>query len=97
MREPIVPTEEEEGLGSKPGQGGIIPSVITSTNADDADNDDDDIEEGGDDDDLTTVVKSKDIENTVDGIPSNLNHFYCDFKSMRDSKPIRQKNYAKFY
>lgn len=96
MREPIVPTEEEEGLGNKPGQGGIIPSVITNTNADDDDNDDDN-DEDGDDDDLTTVVKSKDIENTVDGISSNLNHFYCDFKSMRDSKPIRQKNYAKFF
>ncbi|XP_055316366.1 syndecan-like isoform X2 [Sitodiplosis mosellana] len=60
VREPIVPTEEEEG-GNKPGYGGVIPSGNTNTNIDEDDNEDRD-------DDLTTVVKSKDIENTDDDI-----------------------------
>lgn len=77
LREPIVPTEEEEGDNTS-GRSGLIPSVNTNTNTDEDDHD----EDGGD---LITEVKSQEIDNT-DDIPSKLNHFYSGYKSMCDLK-----------
>lgn len=96
-----VPTEEKDDTtGLISNKNPIHKTEITTNggsngNGDDDGDDGDDIDDGNDG--LTTTI-SKDeygrFGKTDEDIPSKLKHFYFDFKSMRDSKQIRQKNYA---
>lgn len=92
---PSVPTEEEEGGDKNP----IHKTEITTNKGNNGNDDGDDIDDGDDGgDDLSTTIGKDEygqlVPKTDEDIPSKLKHFYCDFKSMRDSKQIRQKNYA---